>query len=115
MLTCMNVCMFLHITLLMETFAAITAREWSGIAVYEQMSGQGAGSFKTFATLFAFKDFFNIVDSPKQMTNSNNNGKKRNTTTTIVISWKLENKKRILVNQIGLPSLQLQHLFFCII
>lgn len=59
----MNVGVFFHVTLLMETFATVTAGERSSIAVYQQMGGEGAGPFKAFSALFTLEHLFHIMYS----------------------------------------------------
>ena len=61
--------MLLHVALLMETLATVIAGIWARIAVYQQMRGQRAGSFESFATLFTFEYLLHVVNGPlKKMT-----------------------------------------------
>lgn len=51
----MNVCVFLHIRFLMESLAAKVAWVWPGIAVDQEMGGQGAAPLERFSTLWTLK------------------------------------------------------------
>ena len=53
-LTGMNVCMFLHIGFLMESFSTVWARERSGIGVNEKMCRKCWRSFELFLTNMTF-------------------------------------------------------------
>lgn len=63
-LTGVNVGVLLHITLLMESLAAVAAGIRPRVAVDEQMGGEGAGALEAFAALFALEDLFHIVHRP---------------------------------------------------
>lgn len=60
----MYVGVLLHVALLMEPLAAVGAGIRPRVAVYEQMRGEGAGSFEAFAALLALEDLLHIVHSP---------------------------------------------------
>ena len=60
--TCMNVCVFLHVRLLMEPLAAVLARVWPRVRMDEEVCWQGGASFESFATLFAGKYSFITVN-----------------------------------------------------
>lgn len=60
----MDVGVLLHITLLMESLAAVAAGIRPRVAVDEQMGGEGAGALEAFAALFAFEDLFHVVHRP---------------------------------------------------
>lgn len=62
-LTRVDVRVFLHVALLMESLATELTRIWSGVGMDEQMSAEGAGPLEGFTALFALKDFFRGVDS----------------------------------------------------
>jgi len=53
-LTGMNVCMFLHIGFLMESFSTVWARERTGIGVNEKMCRKCWRSFELFLTNMTF-------------------------------------------------------------
>lgn len=53
LLTGVNVGVFLHVRLLMESFSAKLAREGASVAVDQQMCGQRTWSFECFIALFA--------------------------------------------------------------
>ena len=55
--TCVDVRVFLHVRLLVESFAAVLAGVGSRVAVDEQVRGEGARALKTFAALFTLKGF----------------------------------------------------------
>lgn len=60
----MDVGVLLHITLLMESLAAVAAGIRPRVAVDEQMGGEGAGALEAFAALFALEDLFHVVHRP---------------------------------------------------
>lgn len=51
----MNVSVFFHVGLLVESLAAILAGIWTRVRVDKQVRAQSAGSLEGFATLFALK------------------------------------------------------------
>lgn len=53
MLTGVNVCMFLHVGLLVEPLPAVLARVGPGVGVDQQVRGQGAGPLEGFTALLA--------------------------------------------------------------
>jgi len=69
LLTSVNVRMFLHIRFLVETFATILAWIRSSIWMDKEMCRQSGWSLKSFSTLLAFKNFFNVVYSSERNEN----------------------------------------------
>lgn len=53
--TCMNVSMFLHIRLLVESLSAVLTRIRPRIAVDEQVGGEGGRAFEALSTLFTLE------------------------------------------------------------
>lgn len=51
--TGMNVRVLLHIAFLMKSLAAVLARIWSRVAVYEEMRGEGRRALERLAALIA--------------------------------------------------------------
>lgn len=56
LLTCMNVCVLLHVRFLMESFTTIVARVRPGVTVDEKMRGQSAATFESFPALWTLED-----------------------------------------------------------
>lgn len=63
-LTSMNVCMLLHVRLLMEPFPAVLAGVRPGVGVDKKVGREGAGPLEGLATLLALEDLLHAVDSP---------------------------------------------------
>lgn len=56
--------MFLHVALLVESFATVLAGVGPRVRVYQEMSGQCGASLERLAALFAFERFFGRVYGP---------------------------------------------------
>ena len=64
----MYVGVFLHVTLLVEAFAAILARIGPGVGVDEEVGGEGGGALEALAALLAREDLFRAVHGPARDT-----------------------------------------------
>ena len=62
--TCVYVGVFLHVGLLVESFAAVGAGIGAGVAVDQQVRGQGGGPLEALPTLLALKAPLLGVDNP---------------------------------------------------
>jgi len=56
--------MFLHVRLLVKSFAAIIARKWPDVGVNQHMRGQGRGTLEMFTTSLALKYLNSSVRLP---------------------------------------------------
>lgn len=63
-LTCVDVGVFLHVRLLVESFAAVLTGVRPGVRVDQQVRRQGGGAFERFAALLALKDLLHAVHGP---------------------------------------------------
>ena len=60
--TCVNICVLLHVWLLVKSLSTILTRIRSGITVYQEVCWQSAAPPETFPTLLAFKYLLSIME-----------------------------------------------------
>ena len=78
-LTRVDVGVFLHVRLLVKSLATILARVGTRVRMYQEVSGQRRTALESFATLFAIKGFFAIVDRPERDWHERNGSSTRKT------------------------------------
>lgn len=57
-LTCVNVCVLLHVRFLVKPLPAVLTGVWPCVGVDEEVRGKGGGAFEGLAAHFAFEAFF---------------------------------------------------------
>lgn len=64
LLSCVHEHVFLHVRLLVKSFAAIIARKWPDVGVNQHMRGQGRGTLEMFTTSLALEYLNSSVRLP---------------------------------------------------
>lgn len=57
-LTCVNICVLLHVRFLVKPLPAVLTGVWPCVGVDEEVRGKGGGAFEGLAAHFAFEAFF---------------------------------------------------------